>query len=114
MKTLEEQLEFIFGKSTESFDPTKLPLQVDVIRRWINVYDKRRGTSRQLNKKQKGSIINEVLNELINLWISLSKDVCTKIYVRTILIKLTGEAQHYIKNTNRKEDKDWIKREKER
>ena len=75
MKTKRQDLEYVFDEPLEEFDPSKPPTMGDVVRRWIFVYDQKRGDSRQISQALKDEIIDIVVVELTNVWQNLSRAV---------------------------------------
>ena len=71
MKTKRQDLEYVFDEPLEEFDPSKPPTMGDVVRRWIFVYDQKRGDSKRISPTLRDELIDEIVVELINVWQNL-------------------------------------------
>ena len=106
MKTKRELLGYIFDEPLENFNVTKPPTMGDVIRRWIFVYDQKRGDSKRISPTLKDELIDEIVVELINVWQNLSREVDVKKEVRRIVRQAIIDAEKLAKNLTKKDEND--------
>ena len=65
-KTKVETLGFIFdGDAIASFDPIHRPLEWDVIKLWMYLYDKERGSNYRMSIDQKEHVIQQVVKRYV-------------------------------------------------
>ena len=68
MKTHQFKLEFIFGKGISSFPPGKVPIEADIVRRWVFDYDRMRGDRLRPGEAFQHEVIFCVVDELMDFW----------------------------------------------
>ena len=119
MKTQVEHLGYIFGEPLEAFDPAKPPSMLDVVRKWMEVYDRKRKESPTKNLSQSfkdNVILMEVVDALTNVWLNLSREVGLVGDIKKRVKDVIKEAQKLEigLHPKRKVDNDWISVQKER
>ena len=73
-KTKVEALGYIFdGDAIASFDPNHRPLQWDVVKLWMYMYDKERGSNYFMSIDQKEHVIQQVVNRYVTVVTSVGK-----------------------------------------
>ena len=68
MQTHQFKLEFIFGKGISSFPPGTVPIEADLVRRWVFEYDRMRGDRIRPGEAFQHEVISSVVDELIDFW----------------------------------------------
>ena len=63
----QEAFSWIFGDPIKRF-PNYMPTKMQVIQRWMDVYDNIRGSSWKMSKEQKNLAFKNVVSELIANW----------------------------------------------
>ena len=74
MNSLEKSVGYVFGNGIQQFDPSTRPIRLDVIRRYIYLFDQAtldvRGT--KLIPQIKSQIIKEIVQEVLGVWNGLN------------------------------------------
>ena len=61
-----EALGFLYGLPLTNFIPGRKPTNIEVVRLWMHIYDKKRGNSWKLSNNAKNEVIKEIVCHLIS------------------------------------------------
>ena len=103
--SLQNAIGRIFGPGLESF-ASGFPSQMDVVKRWICLFDNARGEAYRVSPKVKKELVHQITEEILSLW--SGKDVKPKNSVIALVRDVIKRAENLRTFTRKFDDSVWI------